>query len=447
MLYSIKTFGCKVNTYDTALLQKHLEEKGFKRMDKGCVSKDSPDVHIINTCAVTQQAVQEAKRWIRRQHRKHPHSSLVVTGCAAQVETEQFTQLKEVDQIIANSHKHRLAHLLPAPSSPHQRNKETTPVFKSSIFKVSNMGLGGGVESQHSRLFLKIQDGCNSFCTFCVIPFARGKSKSLPCKDLIDSVNRHYDQGVRELVLTGVHIGDYRMPESPARGLKSLVEALLKKTQMPRIRLSSLEPPELTEELLDLYHSERMCPHFHLSVQSLSSPVLKHMKRTYQARDVTKALQNIYRQHPRAFVGMDVIAGFSGEGKKEFEDTYFRLKDNPWTKIHVFPYSSRPHTYASKKLPTLPQATVVKRASLLRHLSQLRYEKAGFKQTGCVKTVLPLKYRSPAPHIRQGLSKDFWKIQWKSELPPDYTKEYQVLIHSFDSQKESLLGEPKMPSL
>ena len=411
--YSVKTFGCKVNTYDSALIQKNLNKKAWNEQS---VNSSEKAVHIVNTCAVTEEAVKEAQRWVCRYKKKHPRDRILVTGCAAQVETEKFSSLEEVDFVVANSHKSELAEILENKLSKTDDENKTlnsavssldNKTFKSSIFKKSDLGKEGGVESGHTRLFLKIQDGCDSFCTFCIIPFARGKSRSLPPADLVRSVQKHYEKGVREVVLTGVHIGDYRVPGDEKKGLAELVRVLLKETKIPRLRLSSLEPVELSAELLDLFKSSRVCPHFHLSVQSVQSEVLRRMKRQYGAEEVEKSLMDIHQNLPRAFVGMDLIAGFAGESQDQFEETYTRLKNLPWTKIHVFPYSPRRYTYAEKAYSSWPRSVIMKRAGLLRHLSEDRLKSERSRQIGTIKSVLPLKNK-----IQEGISRDYWAVKW-----------------------------------
>ena len=441
--YSVKTFGCKVNTYDSALIQKSLHRATGRR--RACGGKGK--VHIVNTCAVTDEAVKEARRYILRHRRQNPDDRIVVTGCAAQVETEKFSTLPEVDLVVANSHKEKLAQIVSAKwdqesSRPGKDHKHK--IFKSSIFKKTHLGEGGGVEQGHTRLFLKIQDGCDSFCTFCIIPFARGKSLSLPPQDLIRSIQTHYDQGVREVVLTGVHIGDYCFPHDPKKGLADLVRMILQKTSMPRIRLSSLEPPELTPALLELFADPRMCPHFHLSIQSAHSAVLKQMKRHYTAQEVESAFTKIHKQLPTAFVGMDLIAGFAGETKQQFEETYLRLKGLPWTKIHVFPYSPRKYTYAQKMYPSHPRHLIMKRAGFLRRLSDNRLRGEKEKQIGQLKMLLPLKYKNPT-----GLSRDYWTVllrparplkKQERKSPSSFNEEIPVRITAVDKDTGHLQG-------
>lgn len=399
MKFQVHTFGCKVNTYDTGLLQKNLQGHGYS------VQEGTPRIHVLNTCAVTAEATKEAVRYIRRLKARDPFCTVVVTGCAAQVDTGAFENLPGADLVVANSHKGQLPDLL----SRHFRGDLEQRVFKSNIFKKEDLEMGGGVEKSHTRTFLKIQDGCNSFCTYCIIPYARGKSRSIPVADLVRRVKDLYAEGVREVVLTGVHIGDY---EDEVGGqtlvMEDLIEHLLAKTSMPRFRLSSLEPVELSERLLDLYQDEKMCPHFHMSIQSANSDVLEKMKRKYTQADVINSLNQIAKRVKNPFVGMDVIVGFPTETAEQFEDTYLTLAELPWTKIHVFPYSERPGTRAVTYDQTVPLQERQRRASRLRELSLHRYESQGRAQAGSQKKVLVLRNAAKGGH---SLSRDYWPVE------------------------------------
>ena len=410
--FHVKTFGCKVNSHDSSLLRSRLKEAGFT---------EGQDVALINTCAVTEEAGREALRQIKKIKQKNPKQLIVVTGCGAQVDTSLYDKSENVDLIVANSHKGDLPQIL-----KHFLQGKTEKVFKSNIFKQEDIYNGAFQRDlDRTRVFLKIQDGCDSFCTFCIIPFARGKSQSLPLKHLVESVKGFVDSGVEEIVLTGVHIGDYSDGESR---LEDLVQALLNQTSLKRLRLTSLEPVELTEKLMECYEDSRMCPHFHLSIQSASSPVLKAMRRKYGRKDVEQALSLIQKKVPGAFVGMDVIAGFPDETDYYFEETYGVLKESPWTQIHVFPYSPR-----RKMSRTLNgRATILQRAALLRHLSQTRYEKEMKKQVGSDKRVLLFKTNN-----QKGLSRDYWKVQLPSS---SYYGEVSVSIQSVDHKTGVLQG-------
>ncbi|MES2965901.1 MAG: tRNA (N(6)-L-threonylcarbamoyladenosine(37)-C(2))-methylthiotransferase MtaB [Bdellovibrionota bacterium] len=453
--FTIHTYGCKVNTYDTGLLQKRFESKGHRAIasDVKATSPSSdeqvdgfggfglgirvPRIHVLNTCAVTAEATREAAKAVRRIKSKDPFSTVVVTGCGAQVDGAVFDELPGADLVVANSHKGSLESLL----DQHFKGELQTKVFRSNIFRKDDLEAGGGVEMGHTRAFLKIQDGCNSFCTYCVIPFARGKSRSIPARDLARRVRELHEQGAAEVVLTGVHIGDYEDERAGVKlGLAGLVTEILETTKIPRIRLSSLEPVELTPEVLALYRNDRMCPHFHMSIQSANTRVLSAMRRHYDAEAVETALNAISEQIPGAFVGMDVIAGFPGETDDEFADTYERLARLPWTRIHVFPYSERPGTKAVALEGSVPREVRMLRSQRLRALSSERLAEMARAQIGSIKKVLLLKSGV------DGLSRDYWPVRLDvgvlssdelHRLVSHVGTEVEVTITSFDESDSS----------
>lgn len=427
MNYQVHTFGCKVNTYDSGLIQKNMNAAKL-------VGNDN-HVHILNTCAVTAEATKEAIRVIRRIKAKDPLSTVVVTGCAAQVDTGKFEDLIGADLIIANSHKG----LLPQILDQYFKGKVENKVFKSNIFRKEDLEMGGGEEALHTRSFLKIQDGCNSFCSYCIIPYARGKSRSIPMQEITSRVNDLYSQGMSEVVLTGVHIGDY---DDNGKKLEDLTEMLLAKTRMPRFRLSSLEPVEVSDRLLALYENPRMCQHFHMSIQSAETNTLKLMKRNYGQAEVANSLRKIRNKFPHAFIGMDVIVGFPSETEEQFEETFKTLAELPWTRIHVFPYSERSGTKAAVMTETVPQQERVKRAQKLRELSLHRYQSEALLQSGELKQVLVLK--KAAKGGAQALSKDYWPVKIANrsqvELEIYAGKEIEVVINGYEHNPQQMEG-------
>lgn len=467
--FTIHTYGCKVNTYDTGLLQKRLASQGHQavpaaRKAEGPTAAETspelnagaesamahfglgarkPRIHILNTCAVTAEATREAAKLVRRLKSKDPFSTVVVTGCGAQVDGDVYDDLTGADLVVANSHKGMLERLL----DEHFKGELKERVFRSNIFRKEDLEAGGGLEAGHTRTFLKIQDGCNSFCTYCVIPFARGRSRSIPVTELVTRIRDLHAQGYNEVVLTGVHIGDYE----DVRGgktllLHDLVNEVLEKTEVPRIRLSSLEPVELTPDVLALYKNPRMCPHFHMSIQSANTRVLQAMRRKYDAQAVEDSLNAIAEQVPGSFIGMDVIVGFPGETEEEFADTYERLEKLPWTRIHVFPYSERPGTKAASFDGALPRETRVLRSQRLRELSTARFEASARAQVGTLKTVMILK--APGKGA-EGLSRDYWPVRLEGadggvlsadefhEVAAASGREIQVRITGYDDSNES----------
>ncbi len=443
------TFGCKVNTYDTGLLEQKLAKH----------TADS-QIHIINSCAVTHEASKEALALARRLKREHSDAKVVITGCAAQVDSEMFASAEEVDLIVGNSHKEQLPALLEELSKMKPDQKMSQRLYHSNIFAKEDLGEGGGIESHHTRSFLKIQDGCDSFCTYCVIPFARGKSRSLSVAGIIERIQEVQSQNIKEVVLTGIHLGDYRDDNRDdnrdgQQGLVVLLKAILQETSIERLRLGSLEPLEVSDELLSLFANPRLCPHFHMSIQSANDKVLEGMKRNYRRQDVVASLKNVMATVSHAYIGMDVIVGFPIEGDDEFCETYETLASLPWNKIHVFPYSVRPGTYAARLKNIVSPAVKKQRARRLRELSVQRLEVMARQQVGRVKCVLPLSKGDSTAAARlsglAGLSRDYWPVRiaegprrasQENPLSSLQNDEVKVLIREVGPGPEyALLGE------
>lgn len=420
--YSIETFGCKVNTYDTGLIQKQLDEAGYTYDTK------SPELSIFNTCAVTEEATKSILKAIRKYRKTYLNRKILVTGCGVQVDPEKYKKELGIDVLVANSHKMNIVDII----NDFYRGKADR-LYRKNIFKKEDLEPGGGVEKNHSRAFLKIQDGCNSFCSFCIIPFARGKSRSLEISNLIERANKLYAEGYREVVLTGVHIGDYR--DENGQNLDDLVESFLTFTKIPRIRLSSLEPIEISQRLLEMYSDERLCPHFHLSIQSASTKVLKDMKRKYTESDIRKCLYNIEKKVKNAFVGMDIIAGFPTETEEEFLNTFKVLSETSWTRLHVFPYSVRPGTRAMR-FEQLERAIVKQRARKLRDLSFERFQFKTKEQIGTVKDILTFSKKVKGG---DGLSHDYWPVRIEDSFKEKERYKVQIFDIINEFSKEGLL--------
>lgn len=417
------TFGCKVNTYDTGLLQKNLE--GFDTDRK---------IHVLNTCAVTRQATLDAVRLSRKLKREDPEAFVLVTGCSAQIDKDEF-RVPEVDLLIGNSHKEELREIL----NHTLTRKDHEKFYHKNIFKKSSLGVGGGEEQSHSRSFLKVQDGCNSFCSFCVIPFTRGLSRSLETSEIVGKVKDLVLKGVKEVVLTGIHLGDYEDQQN--RRLEDLVEEILEKTNIPRLRLSSLEPPEISSRLLNLYKDPRLCPHFHISVQSVNTPILKAMKRKYSGEEVLDSFQRVKEAIPEVFIGMDLIVGFPGETDHEFEVTYNALKGSSfWDRIHVFPYSERPKTKAaSLKEEVVPLMDRKARAKKMRALSQDRFRESLKAQVGKKLSVVTLDASIKNSGWRRALASNYWTLALEPSVAPHKVIEVEVEDVDFSNHSEGIL--------
>lgn len=404
MNLEIHTFGCKTNSFDSGWLRHQMSDL----LDQEPALNDlmPKTIHLVNTCAVTAEATREAIRKIRLLKRKADtleKTLVVVTGCGAQVDTDLFEGLGEADLIVANSHKLQL----PAVIKDYLQGKGTSRVFKSNIFADQSLLKGPAFERGRTRYFLKIQDGCDQFCSYCIVPFARGKSRSLRIKEVLTQIAQLVSQGIKEVVLTGIHLADFG---EEGESLEELVEKILEETSLARLRLTSLEPQEVTPKLFELFHTYpgRLCRHFHLSIQSGSDQVLKMMKRRYLASDIALVLKKINRHFDSAFVGIDMITGFPGETEIDFEQTYGLLERLPWTRLHVFPYSERKGTLAVRLPHSVPHSIRRARAARLRALSSERLWNQARLQVGRREQVLGLRGLA---HGAGGLTPNFWPVR------------------------------------
>jgi threonylcarbamoyladenosine tRNA methylthiotransferase MtaB len=384
--YIVKTLGCKANLYDSQLIEAELRRRGWSP-----ASTDSEaDLCIINSCTVTDEADRQSRRAAARLSRTNPRAQVVITGCAAEIDPERLARSKGISYVIGNRDKHLLVDLVlksaqngySAMSFDQGRVLGQAEGYEEMISRhpmdlewpTPKPNLNRG--SERTRAFLKVQDGCNSFCTYCIIPYGRGPSRSLKISEVIEQIRQLVIQGVREVVITGINIGDYGADWGDIPGIEVLLEAILAETKLERLRVSSLDPTEITPRLIKLTNQEpRLCPHFHVSLQSPHSRILRLMKRKYSFNQVKECLQCI-AEIPApvggVFVGMDVITGFPGETEEEFHWSLETLRDLSWSRLHVFPYSERNGTPATRlKGQVLPKERA-RRAQALRELSLQR---------------------------------------------------------------------------
>ncbi len=345
----VVTFGCRLNTYESAVMKDHAQKAG---MD---------DAIIFNTCAVTSEAERQARQAIRRARRENPDAKIIVTGCAAQVNPKSFSDMAEVDQVIGNDLKLK-AETWGAPA--------TERVIVNDIMSVKETAshLISGFDS-HARAFVQVQNGCDHRCTFCIIPYGRGNSRSVPMGEIVDQVKKLVAGGYQEIVLTGVDITSYGpdLPGQPTLG--QMVRRLLSLVpDIKRLRLSSLDPVEIDEDLWRLIGEEpRMMPHLHLSMQAGDDMVLKRMKRRHLRHHLYEITERARKLRPDIVFGADIIAGFPTETDEMFENTLRAVKECDVTFLHVFPYSPRPGTPAAK-MPQVDSVVRKARAKILRDL-------------------------------------------------------------------------------
>lgn len=348
------TFGCKVNQYESQALRERVRERGWVEVDPEL----GADMYVINTCTVTQTAYKEAERLVRRLHRRFPEAEFTVTGCAADSNREDFLDLPGVRRVVPHDEKSALPLLLDDP-------RLTAEDLAPSIFDLSVSRLDG-----HTRAFLKVQDGCDLNCSFCIIPAVRGANVSRPIEDAVEEARRLVSAGYRELVLTGVHLGSFGKDVARRSLLPDLVEQLLGLDGLGRVRLSSIEVNEIDDRLLDVMAASggRFCPHFHLPLQSGDDAVLRAMRRRYNRSQYLAAVERIGARVHDASITTDAIVGFPGETEEQFGATLDLCRRAAFSRIHIFPYSHRAGTDASR-LPDLPGPVKKDRLGRLKALA------------------------------------------------------------------------------
>ena len=395
--FHVQNFGCRATQADGAVLERQFESRGLS-----AASAAQADLIIFNTCTVTNSADQDARAAIRRAQRQNPSAKIIVTGCYAQRAPEEVSALPGVSCVIGNSHKHQLAEIVldqvappsqgfvPLTSLSVMRERPTTndqrPFFVSDIFAHTEL-LAAPVfesanhESDRTRPNLKVQDGCDNRCSFCVIPSVRGQSRSLPLPQIIREVNALVAAGYREVVISGINLGRWgrdlalssqlsALSENRALNFEELVRAILSETSLEKLRISSVEPMDWSDELIELVaSSSRIAKHAHVPLQSGSDAVLRRMHRKYRPWHYREKIEKIRAAMPTAAIGADVMAGFPGETDAEFEATRRLIEDLPFTYLHVFTYSARPGTPAAAMPDQVPVQVARERNRILRDLA------------------------------------------------------------------------------
>jgi len=360
---SIATLGCKVNQFESEALMASLEQQGYHLVS----FEEGAEITIINTCTVTQRADFQSRQMVRRASRFNPESLIIVTGCYPQVDPEAIAKIEEAKYILGNAEKYRIPDLLPL-----MEKGDLPPIQVSDIQKESSFSdVPLHTFHRHTRAFLKIQDGCDARCSYCIVPYARGRSRSLPPERVIEHMRALRERGYHEVVLTGIHLGSYGLDFSPPFPLEKLLRQLEEKETPHRIRLSSIEPMDFSEELTRfLSTSKKVCPHLHIPIQSGEDEILKRMNRNYSRSFLFNLIQELHQAIPGLSIGADVIVGFPGETEEKFQRTYALIESLPFSYLHVFPFSKRKGTPAFQYSQVVDQANITRRAEAMRDLGK-----------------------------------------------------------------------------
>ena len=371
MRIAITTLGCKINQYDSAVIQNRLQAKhSFVPFD------GAADCYVINTCTVTDRADWEARQLIRRAKRRNPGAKVLVTGCYAQISPEEVARLDGVDYVVGLNRLDDLLRFVEAAPAGETQVAVSDVKRERGVPVVGTRALPG-----HTRAFVKIQEGCNYSCTYCIIPTARGLSRSVMPQEVLAQVRQLAESGYQEIVLTGIHLGGYGQDLSTKLDLTALVEQIADSGLMSRIRLSSLDPREVSDRLLDLMaSSDSICPHLHICAQAGDDVILKAMRRNYDTAYYRDLLARVRQRMPEAALGSDIIVGFPGESDAQFEASLEYFADLPLTYFHVFPYSPRRGTVATTLPDAVPAPVKKLRAQRMRDLGGRKKQEfcAGF---------------------------------------------------------------------
>ena len=415
---SLHTLGCRLNQAETAVLAARLRHDGYHIVEYG----EPTDLLVVNTCSVTEDAERTCRYVIRKTLRHSPDAFVAVTGCYAQTGVQQLRTIPGIDLIVGNQFKWDLPSCLPA---PHDLKKQPdTEVLHTRTIDREDFTLPTYGEPDSTRALVKIQDGCNVMCSFCLIPFARGHERSRLRDDVIREAEILVAGGYREIVLTGVNIGQYRQDGLNLVGLIAQLEAI---NGLDRIRISSIEPTTITMDLIDrMASSSKLCPYLHIPLQSGDDTILASMNRPYNIEKFVHLIHRAVAEIPNLGLGTDVMVGYPGETEKAFEHTLDIARELPFSYFHVFTYSPRPGTAATKVPNQIPVAVARERAKILADLSRLK--RLAFAERYIGSTVSVLFESGSADGFRVGVTANFLKVSVPSALDlTNHLKEVRII--------------------
>jgi len=430
---ALHTLGCKVNQYESSYLVETLQQAGYRTVS----FRDAAELYVVHSCAVTGKAALETRQLLRRAQRLNPSATVVVAGCDAQIEADRLAQQKLATHILGSMEKFDLVRWLEVDGSLAQPCRAVSDSRLYSGFRtlpVTRMAAG------RTRAFLKIQDGCDSFCSYCIVPYSRGQSRSLPLREVLDQMARFCGCGYREVVLSGIHLGQWGKDLQPARSLLDLLKSLERELFPHRLRFSSLETLEWSADLLQHLPSwPAICHHFHTPLQSGDGDILKRMGRPYTPRQFAELIWELHSLFPHGALGTDILVGFPGETEHHFRHTVELVHRLPLSYLHVFPYSPRPGTEAEKWPGRTIGNELKRRTRMLRELGmekRLHFQKAFLGQTVEVLVEEPI---AGQPGRYQGMSHNYLRVNFSA--PGDIAPGALVWVKLTRMEKTGLQGE------
>ena len=412
--------GCKSNQFESAIIEENLIEHGYKKVQ----NIEDADIYILNSCSVTHKSDNEAMYLLRSAKHKNPTILTIATGCMAQIEKEELLKNDFIDFVIGNDEK---LHLYDYINSDERFS--ANDILKQTEFNKVEL-----FDTTKTRASLKIQDGCDNRCTYCIIWKARGKSRSADSEFIVNQINNFAEHGFKEVMLTGIHIGQWG--KEFGLSLLDLLKEIEEKTTIERYRLGSLNPPEITDEMLEfLKTSKKFCPHFHLSLQSANDKTLHSMNRFYKTEDYLKLIEKINETFENPFLGSDVIAGFAGETEEDFEITRKNLLSSGLTQIHTFPYSKRKGTIGAEMENQVPDDVKNSRATIIKEISKEKLNKFIGKNLGKTLEVLIEKHPDKHSQNLKGMTRNYLTVQIPSDRTDLFNTLQMVKLVKFENGK------------
>lgn len=430
--FKIYTLGCKVNHSETEIMTKLFEEKGYKRAKDNEVS----DIYVINTCTVTNLSDRKSRQFIQKAKKENKDSVIAVVGCYAQVSPDEVEKIEDVDLIIGTDKKEKIVELY----EEQLFRKEKISIVDSikDIKKFNNIDVEDEILS--TRAFLKVQDGCNMYCSYCIIPYARGNTRSREVENILNKVRSLGEKGIKEIVLTGIHVASYGKDLEKKTSLIELLEKLNEIDSIERVRLSSIEPNVINKNFLDRYSKlEKMCDHFHLSLQSGDDRILEKMNRKYNRDQFLKAVELAKSYYPNIGLTTDIIVGFPGESDEEFENTCKFADEVGFSKIHVFKYSQRKGTPAAEMKNQINGNIKNERSKKLIELGEKINKKLMGNLIGKEITVLIEERSKNDETYVEGYSTNYFRTKVKGNIEDLKGSIIKVIIRNIEDEK--LLGE------
>ena len=423
------SLGCKVNQYETNAMAQKFIENGYKVVE----FDEFADVYIVNTCTVTNVADRKSRQMLRRAKEINNKSILVACGCYAQVAKEELKKIEEIDLIIGNNEKNDIINIIENHASENGTEEQVSDV----MYKCEYVELGSTTYTEKTRAVIKVQDGCDRFCSYCLIPFARGHIRSRKIENVIDEVKKIVNEGIKEIIITGIHVASYGRDFKNGTSLIDLLEEINKIENLHRIRLSSIEPVIISDEFVQrLSKLDKICDHFHLSLQSGCTETLKRMNRRYTAEEFEQATKRLRAKFPNASLTTDVIVGFPGETEEEFNETFEFLKRIKFYQMHIFKYSSRKGTKAAV-MPNQIDGKIKEERS--KRLIELSHENELYYNTSNIGKDVEVLFEERDGEFLKGHTTNYMVVEYKTNNDEFINK--IINVHVKEANNKCLIAE------